>query len=116
MDSTRTRPPTGRPAGASALAGELGVEVVFGLPGVHSLAAWDALRTSPIRVVGVRQRAGRGLCRRQLGAGDRCAGGQSRPMTTTSATIAGALPILLSGALIFGARNIRPDSGDPDFA
>jgi thiamine pyrophosphate-dependent acetolactate synthase large subunit-like protein len=31
-----------------------GVEVVFGLPGVHNLAAWEALRTSPIRLVGVR--------------------------------------------------------------
>ena len=31
-----------------------GVDVVFGLPGVHNLAAWDALRDSPIRLVGVR--------------------------------------------------------------
>jgi thiamine pyrophosphate-dependent acetolactate synthase large subunit-like protein len=31
-----------------------GVEVVFGLPGVHNLAAWDALSRSPIRLVGVR--------------------------------------------------------------
>jgi len=31
-----------------------GVEVVFGLPGVHNLAAWEALRESPIRLVGVR--------------------------------------------------------------
>jgi thiamine pyrophosphate-dependent acetolactate synthase large subunit-like protein len=31
-----------------------GVEVVFGLPGVHNLAAWEALRASPIRLVGVR--------------------------------------------------------------
>src|SRR5919206_196826 len=30
------------------------VEVVFGLPGVHNLAAWEALRMSPIRLVGVR--------------------------------------------------------------
>jgi thiamine pyrophosphate-dependent acetolactate synthase large subunit-like protein len=30
------------------------VEVVFGLPGVHNLAAWEALRTSSIRVIGVR--------------------------------------------------------------
>jgi acetolactate synthase-1/2/3 large subunit len=33
---------------------EAGVEVVFGLPGVHNLAAWEALRESPIRLVGVR--------------------------------------------------------------
>src|SRR5919204_536573 len=31
-----------------------GVEVVFGLPGVHTLAAWEALRESPIRLIGVR--------------------------------------------------------------
>ncbi len=31
-----------------------GVEVVFGLPGVHNLALWEALRESPIRLVGVR--------------------------------------------------------------
>ena len=31
-----------------------GVDVVFGLPGVHNLAAWEAVRESPIRLVGVR--------------------------------------------------------------
>src|SRR4051812_29124636 len=31
-----------------------GVEVVFGLPGVHNLAIWRALADSPIRLVGVR--------------------------------------------------------------
>jgi len=30
------------------------VEICFGLPGVHNLALWDALRESPIRLVGVR--------------------------------------------------------------
>ena len=33
---------------------ERGVEVAFGLPGVHNLALWEALRSSPIRLVGVR--------------------------------------------------------------
>jgi acetolactate synthase I/II/III large subunit len=33
---------------------EAGVEVVFGLPGVHNLAAWKALASSDIRLVGVR--------------------------------------------------------------
>src|ERR671922_623212 len=33
---------------------ERDVEVCFGLPGVHNLALWDALRDSPIRLVGVR--------------------------------------------------------------
>jgi acetolactate synthase-1/2/3 large subunit len=31
-----------------------GVEVVFGLPGVHNLALWPALADSPIRLIGVR--------------------------------------------------------------
>src|SRR4051794_4410188 len=31
-----------------------GVEICFGLPGVHNLALWEALRQSPIRLVGVR--------------------------------------------------------------
>ena len=30
------------------------MEVCFGLPGVHNLALWEALRESPIRLVGVR--------------------------------------------------------------
>src|SRR3954454_2642295 len=43
--------------GASTIVSELeraGVEVCFGLPGVHNLALWEALRESPIRLVGVR--------------------------------------------------------------
>ncbi len=31
-----------------------GVPVCFGLPGVHNLPLWEALRDSPIRLVGVR--------------------------------------------------------------
>ena len=31
-----------------------GVELAFGLPGVHNLALWQALADSPIRLVGVR--------------------------------------------------------------
>ena len=45
------------PTGAQAIVMQLedaGVEVCFGLPGVHNLALWDALRDSPIRLVGVR--------------------------------------------------------------
>jgi thiamine pyrophosphate-dependent acetolactate synthase large subunit-like protein len=45
------------PTGGDELVAALeraGVEVVFGLPGVHNLAAWDALRRSSIRLVGVR--------------------------------------------------------------
>src|ERR1700712_2540971 len=33
---------------------DAGVKVVFGLPGVHNLPAWEALRRSPIRLIGVR--------------------------------------------------------------
>src|SRR3712207_2394521 len=33
---------------------EAGVEVAFGLPGVHNLPLWDAVRRSSIRLVGVR--------------------------------------------------------------
>ncbi|MQA73256.1 MAG: thiamine pyrophosphate-binding protein [Solirubrobacterales bacterium] len=33
---------------------DVGAETVFGLPGVHNLALWEALAGSPIRVVGVR--------------------------------------------------------------
>src|SRR3954463_3489349 len=43
--------------GAEVLVASLedaGVRVVFGLPGVHNLAAWEALRSSSIRLVGVR--------------------------------------------------------------
>src|SRR3954451_4500496 len=45
------------PTGAALLVSALeraGVEVVFGLPGVHNLPAWEALRRSPIRLIGVR--------------------------------------------------------------
>ena len=44
-------------SGAALITAELereGVEVCFGLPGVHNLALWEALRESPIRLVGVR--------------------------------------------------------------
>src|SRR5436190_5070798 len=33
---------------------EQGVEVAFGVPGVHNLALWEALRGSRIRLIGVR--------------------------------------------------------------
>ena len=44
---------TGAQAVVQALE-ELGVEVAFGLPGVHNLALWRELDRSPIRLVGVR--------------------------------------------------------------
>src|SRR4051794_37336786 len=45
------------PSGAEMIVQELeraGVELCFGLPGVHNLALWEALRESPIRLGGVR--------------------------------------------------------------
>src|SRR5207342_189811 len=45
------------PSGAQLVVAALeraGVEVVFGLPGVHNLSLWRALARSPIRLVGVR--------------------------------------------------------------
>ncbi|HWK29872.1 MAG TPA: thiamine pyrophosphate-binding protein [Solirubrobacter sp.] len=45
--------PTGAHVIVSALE-RAGVEVCFGLPGVHNLALWEALRSSSIRLVGVR--------------------------------------------------------------
>src|SRR4051794_40886242 len=45
--------PTGAQLIVEALEQE-GVEVAFGLPGVHNLALWEALRGSSIRLVGVR--------------------------------------------------------------
>jgi hypothetical protein len=31
----------------------------------------------------------------------------------TSAAVAGAIPVLISGALMLGARNVKPDEDDP---
>src|SRR4051795_3320115 len=45
------------PTGGDELVAALeraGVKVVFGLPGVHNLPAWEALRDSSIRLIGVR--------------------------------------------------------------
>ena len=60
--STRTRTTPRAPGltGAAALVEQLealDVEVVFGIPGVHNLAIFDALRRSKIRVVLVRHEA-----------------------------------------------------------
>ncbi|WP_116047811.1 thiamine pyrophosphate-binding protein [Amycolatopsis palatopharyngis] len=46
-------PQTGAQCFAEALA-ELGVEVAFGLPGVHNLPIWESLGLAGIRLVGVR--------------------------------------------------------------
>jgi thiamine pyrophosphate-dependent acetolactate synthase large subunit-like protein len=51
-----SRAPTAVTGAALAVAAleRAGVEVAFGLPGVHNLALWRALGQSPIRLVGVR--------------------------------------------------------------
>src|SRR5919107_5147781 len=53
VSSSRTGILTGAAAGVAALE-QVGVDVAFGLPGVHNLALWRALGESPIRLVGVR--------------------------------------------------------------
>ena len=53
MSSSRTGILTGAALAVSALE-RAGVEVAFGLPGVHNLALWRALGESPIRLLGVR--------------------------------------------------------------
>jgi acetolactate synthase-1/2/3 large subunit len=53
VSSSRTRILTGAQLAVAALE-RAGVEVAFGLPGVHNLALWRALGQSPIRLVGVR--------------------------------------------------------------
>jgi acetolactate synthase-1/2/3 large subunit len=53
VSSSRTGILTGAAAAVAALEGA-GVELAFGLPGVHNLALWRELGASPIRLVGVR--------------------------------------------------------------
>jgi thiamine pyrophosphate-dependent acetolactate synthase large subunit-like protein len=53
VSSSRTRILTGAQLAVAALE-RAGVDVAFGLPGVHNLALWRALGESPIRLVGVR--------------------------------------------------------------
>jgi len=53
VSSSRTGILTGAGLAVAALEGA-GVEVAFGLPGVHNLALWRELSGSPIRLVGVR--------------------------------------------------------------
>src|SRR5918998_382245 len=53
VSSSRTGILTGATLAVAALE-RTGVELAFGLPGVHNLALWRALGDSPIRLVGVR--------------------------------------------------------------
>ena len=53
MASSRVMPMTGAAAVVEALE-QLGVTLVFGLPGVHNLSIWKALAASDIRLVVMR--------------------------------------------------------------
>jgi acetolactate synthase-1/2/3 large subunit len=53
VSSSRTGILTGAAVAVAALE-RAGVEVAFGLPGVHNLSLWRALGESPVRLVGVR--------------------------------------------------------------
>ncbi|TFV60128.1 thiamine pyrophosphate-binding protein [Geodermatophilus sp. DF01-2] len=56
-EATRVAAEGGRATGADHLVAalqDLGVETVFGLPGVHNLAVWEAAAAAGLRVVGVR--------------------------------------------------------------
>src|SRR5205823_6687922 len=83
--------------------GSLGVEAVFGLPGVHNLAAWEALRESPIRLIGVRHEqaavyAADGFARAtgQLGVALVTTGpGAANTLAATGEAWAGGSPVLV---------------------
>jgi acetolactate synthase-1/2/3 large subunit len=63
----------------------LGAEVAFGVPGIHALAIWDGLRTSSIRVVGLRTELSAGF------AADGYARTSGRPAPLLLSTGPGAL-------------------------
>ena len=63
----------------------LGAEVAFGVPGIHALAVWDGLRTSPIRTVGLRTELSAGF------AADGYARTSGRPAPLLLSTGPGAL-------------------------
>ena len=68
----------------------LGTEVAFGVPGVHALAIWDGLRTSPIRTIGFRTELNAGF------AADGYARATGKPAALLLSTGPGALVSLAS--------------------
>jgi acetolactate synthase I/II/III large subunit len=62
-----------------------GAEVAFGVPGIHALAIWDGLRTSPVRAVGLRTELSAGF------AADGYARVSGRPAPLLLSTGPGAL-------------------------
>jgi acetolactate synthase I/II/III large subunit len=63
----------------------LGAEVAFGVPGIHALAIWDGLRTSPIEAIGLRTELSAGF------AADGYARTSGRPAPLLLSTGPGAL-------------------------
>jgi acetolactate synthase I/II/III large subunit len=63
----------------------LGADAAFGLPGIHALAIWEALRTSPIRCLGFRTELNAGF------AADGYARASGRPAPLVLSTGPGAL-------------------------
>jgi len=63
----------------------LGAEVAFGVPGIHALAIWEGLRTSPIRTIGLRTELSAGF------AADGYARASGRPAPLLLSTGPGAL-------------------------
>src|SRR3954449_9131342 len=104
-------PATGADVLVSALE-SLGVEAVFGLPGVHNLPAWEALRESPIRLIGVRHEqaavyAADGLARAtgQLGVAIVTTGpGAANTLAATGEAWASGSPVLVIATEIAAAR------------
>src|SRR5438105_10603775 len=66
----------------------LGAQLVFGLPGIHTLPLWEALRTSPIRILNFRTELSAGF------AADGYARVSGRPAPLLLSTGPGALNAL----------------------
>ena len=68
----------------------LGIEVAFGVPGIHALAIWDGLRSSSIRAIGFRTELNAGF------AADGYARSTGKPAALLLSTGPGALVSLAS--------------------
>ena len=80
------------PTGAEVIVAQLeeaGVEVCFGLPGVHNLALWEALRDSPIRLVGVRHEQAAAYAADGYARATGSSGSRSRPRARAPRTRSG---------------------------
>jgi thiamine pyrophosphate-dependent acetolactate synthase large subunit-like protein len=94
---------------------QLGVELAFGLPGVHNLPIWKALRDSPVRLVGVRHEqtavyAADGYARAsgRLGVALVTTGpGAANTLGATGEAMAAASPVLIVATEI--ATSLRRD-------